>query len=122
MGTHPIFESDFDCLTDMVCVPCIVIPVVLWIYQNYLRSYLEPVLGPILGPILKPIYAKIEPYIGKYVPNSDSTEAKCPVSGKSSSSDNASCPGDVCSLCFAPLGVTLKIKKSSITNTTNDSL
>merc|ERR1711937_228189 len=94
MGTHPIFESDFDCLTDMVCVPCIVIPVVLWIYQNYLRSYLEPVLGPILGPILKPIYAKIEPYIGKYVPNSDSSEAKCPVSGKSSSNDNGSCPGD----------------------------
>jgi len=54
---------------------------------------LEPVLGPILGPILKPIYAKIEPYIGKYVPNSDSSEAKCPVSGKSSS-DNGSCPGD----------------------------
>ena len=66
---------------------------VLWIYQNYLRSYLEPVLGPILGPILKPIYAKIEPYIGKYVPNSGSSEAKCPVSGKSSS-DNGSCPGD----------------------------
>ena len=66
---------------------------VLWIYQNYLRSYLEPVLGPILGPILKPIYAKIEPYIGKYVPNSDSSEAKCPVSGMSSS-DNGSCPGD----------------------------
>ena len=50
---------------------------------------MEPVLGPILGPILKPIYAKIEPYIGKYVPNSDSSDAKCPVSGKSSS-----CPGD----------------------------
>ena len=55
---------------------------------------MEPVLGPILGPILKPIYAKIEPYIGKYVPNSDSSEAKCPVSGKSSSNDNGSCPGD----------------------------
>merc|ERR1711937_811066 len=91
MGTHPIFESDFDCLTDMVCVPCIVIPVVLWIYQNYLRSYLEPVLGPILGPILKPIYEKLEPYIGKYVPNSDSA-AKCPVSGKSSSNEDDSCP------------------------------
>merc|ERR1712180_293659 len=92
MGTHPIFESDFDCLTDMVRVPCIVIPVVLWIYQNYLRSYLEPVLGPILGPILKPIYAKLEPYIGKYVPNSNSTEAKCPVSGKSTT--DGTCPGD----------------------------
>merc|ERR1712137_397338 len=93
MGTHPIFESDFDCLTDMVCVPCIVIPVVLWIYQNYLRSYLEPVLAPILGPILKPIYAVLEPYIGKYVPNGDSTSAsKCPVTG--SSSKDATCPGN----------------------------
>merc|ERR1712110_1304221 len=92
MGTHPIFESDFDCLTDMVCVPCIVIPVVLWIYQNYLRSYLEPVLGPILGPILKPIYAKIEPYIGKYIPGNESAESKCPVSGQSGSSNSTECP------------------------------
>merc|ERR1712110_513484 len=94
MGTHPIFESDFDCLTDMVCVPCIVIPVVLWIYQNYLRSYLEPVLGPILGPILKPIYAKIEPYMGKYIPGNETSESKCPVTGQSgSSSESAACPG-----------------------------
>merc|ERR1712141_864285 len=94
MGTHPIFESDFDCLTDninMVCVPCIVIPVVLWIYQNYLRSYLEPVLGPILGPILKPIYAKIEPYIGKYIPGNESAESKCPVSGQTGSSNSTEC-------------------------------
>ena len=45
----------------------------------------------VFGLTLKPVYAKIEPYIGKYVPNSDSSEAKCPVSDKSSS-DNGSCP------------------------------
>ena len=67
----------------MVCVPCIVIPVILWVYQNYLKKYLDPVLGPILGPILKPIYAKIEPWVGKYVPNAGSEPAKCPVSGVS---------------------------------------
>ena len=33
------------------------------------------VFSPTPGPILKPNYAKIEPYIGKYVPNSDSSEA-----------------------------------------------
>ena len=67
----------------MVCVPCIVIPVILWVYQNYLKKYLDPVLGPILGPILKPIYAKIEPWVGKYVPNAGSEPPKCPVSGVS---------------------------------------
>merc|ERR1712156_1199898 len=97
MGTHPIFESDFDCLTDkMICLMglYIIFLPVLWIYQNYLRSYLEPVLAPILGPILKPIYAVLEPYIGKYVPNGDSASAsKCPVTGSSSSKD-ATCPGN----------------------------
>merc|ERR1712189_32947 len=95
MGTHPIFESDFDCLTDLLiwfAFPCIVIPAVLWLYQNYLRSYLEPVLAPILGPILKPIYALIEPYVGQYVPNSNSS-SKCPVTGKGSDSAETSCPG-----------------------------
>ena len=67
----------------MVCVPCIIIPVILWVYQNYLKKYLDPVLGPILGPILKPIYAKIEPWVGKYVPNAGSEPPKCPVSGVS---------------------------------------
>jgi len=78
----------------MVCVPCIVIPVILWVYQNYLKKYLDPVLGPILGPILKPIYAKIEPWVGKYVPNAGSEPAKCPVSGVSAGEDKAAeCPG-----------------------------
>merc|ERR1711997_392356 len=96
MGTHPIFESDFDCLTDaMVCIPCIVIPVMLWVYQNYLKKYLDPVLGPILGPILKPLYGMIEPYVGKYVNPPPSAEGvkKCPISG-SGSTDEATCPAD----------------------------
>jgi len=98
MGTHPIFESDFDCLTDkqkMVCIPCIVIPVMLWIYQTYLKKYLEPVLGPVLGPILKPMYAVIEPYVGKYIGagGSGDQKAECPVTGaKSAESDQSSCP------------------------------
>merc|ERR1711892_1033537 len=87
-----------DKTSSMVCVPCIIIPAVIWIYQNYLRSYLEPILAPILGPILKPLYALVEPYIGKYVPNADSPGAgggaKCPVTGSSSSSTDATtCPG-----------------------------
>merc|ERR1739838_8972 len=94
MGTHPIFESDFDCLTDkMICLMglYIIFLPVLWIYQNYLRSYLEPVLAPILGPILKPIYAVLEPYIGKYVPNGDS-KSGCPVTGMGSK--DATSPGN----------------------------
>jgi hypothetical protein len=75
----------------MVCVPCIIIPAVLWLYQNYLKKYLDPVLGPILGPILKPMYAIIEPYVGKYV-GGPSTEAKCPISGATGGATEA-CPG-----------------------------
>jgi len=73
----------------MVCVPCIIIPAVLWLYQNYLKKYLDPVLGPILGPILKPIYSVIEPYVGKYIGNSppadNATPAKCPITGSGGS-------------------------------------
>ena len=79
----------------MVCIPCIVIPVMLWVYQNYLKKYLDPVLGPILGPILKPLYGMIEPYVGKYVNPPPDQAPKCPVSG-SSAEETKSCPAADC--------------------------
>ena len=70
----------------MVCVPCIIIPALIWLYKNYLAKYLDPVLAPVLGPVLKPMYAVIEPYVGKYInpPPAGASGGTCPVSGKSS--------------------------------------
>nr|XP_033790617.1 UPF0729 protein C18orf32 homolog [Geotrypetes seraphini] len=35
----------------MVCIPCIVIPVVLWVYKKFLEPYLYPFIAPIINYI-----------------------------------------------------------------------
>ncbi|XP_030048793.1 UPF0729 protein C18orf32 homolog [Microcaecilia unicolor] len=35
----------------MVCIPCIVIPVVLWVYKKFLEPYLYPFIAPIINRI-----------------------------------------------------------------------
>ncbi|NXM85112.1 CR032 protein, partial [Oenanthe oenanthe] len=32
----------------MVCIPCIVIPVLLWVYKKFLEPYLYPVISPFI--------------------------------------------------------------------------
>ncbi|NXL83041.1 CR032 protein, partial [Alectura lathami] len=32
----------------MVCIPCIVIPVLLWIYKKFLEPYIYPVIAPFI--------------------------------------------------------------------------
>ncbi|NXO74648.1 CR032 protein, partial [Phainopepla nitens] len=32
----------------MVCIPCIVIPVLLWVYKKFLEPYLYPVVAPFI--------------------------------------------------------------------------
>uniref|UniRef100_A0A673WEI3 Chromosome 18 open reading frame 32 n=1 Tax=Salmo trutta TaxID=8032 RepID=A0A673WEI3_SALTR len=32
----------------MVCIPCIVIPILLWVYKRFL----EPIIYPFMGPII----------------------------------------------------------------------
>ncbi|XP_034257662.1 UPF0729 protein C18orf32 homolog [Pantherophis guttatus] len=38
----------------MVCIPCIVIPVLLWVYKRFL----EPYLYPFISPFVKRIWPK----------------------------------------------------------------
>ncbi|XP_074850453.1 UPF0729 protein C18orf32 homolog [Carettochelys insculpta] len=38
----------------MVCIPCIVIPVLLWVY----KKFLEPYVYPIISPFIKRIWPK----------------------------------------------------------------
>ncbi|XP_059845729.1 UPF0729 protein C18orf32 homolog [Hypanus sabinus] len=38
----------------MVCIPCIVIPVLLWVY----KKFLEPVLYPFISPFISRLWSK----------------------------------------------------------------
>ncbi|NWW85961.1 CR032 protein, partial [Rhynochetos jubatus] len=38
----------------MVCVPCIVIPVLLWVY----KKFLEPYICPAIAPFIKHVWSK----------------------------------------------------------------
>ncbi|NXB70557.1 CR032 protein, partial [Donacobius atricapilla] len=38
----------------MVCIPCIVIPVLLWVY----KKFLEPYIYPIIEPFIKHVWPK----------------------------------------------------------------
>uniref|UniRef100_A0AAQ4S0V9 CR032 protein n=1 Tax=Gasterosteus aculeatus aculeatus TaxID=481459 RepID=A0AAQ4S0V9_GASAC len=33
----------------MVCIPCIVIPVLLWVYKRFLEPYIYPFISPIIN-------------------------------------------------------------------------
>ncbi|NXR80173.1 CR032 protein, partial [Pycnonotus jocosus] len=35
----------------MVCIPCIVIPVLLWVYKKFLEPYIYPVIAPFVKRI-----------------------------------------------------------------------
>uniref|UniRef100_A0A8C9NBJ1 UPF0729 protein C18orf32-like n=1 Tax=Serinus canaria TaxID=9135 RepID=A0A8C9NBJ1_SERCA len=32
----------------MVCIPCIVIPVLLWVYKKFLEPYIYPIIAPLI--------------------------------------------------------------------------
>ncbi|EFB19067.1 hypothetical protein PANDA_017664, partial [Ailuropoda melanoleuca] len=33
----------------MVCIPCIVIPILLWIYKKFLEPYIYPLISPFVS-------------------------------------------------------------------------
>nr|XP_004656850.1 UPF0729 protein C18orf32 homolog [Jaculus jaculus]XP_044999836.1 UPF0729 protein C18orf32 homolog [Jaculus jaculus]XP_045009186.1 UPF0729 protein C18orf32 homolog [Jaculus jaculus] len=35
----------------MVCIPCIVIPVLLWIFKKFLEPYIYPLVSPFISRI-----------------------------------------------------------------------
>ncbi|XP_069820928.1 UPF0729 protein C18orf32 homolog [Dendropsophus ebraccatus] len=38
----------------MVCIPCIVIPVLLWVY----KKFLEPIIYPVISPFISRLWPK----------------------------------------------------------------
>ncbi|XP_069483056.1 UPF0729 protein C18orf32 homolog [Ambystoma mexicanum] len=35
----------------MVCIPCIVVPVLLWVYKKFLEPYIYPYIAPLINHI-----------------------------------------------------------------------
>lgn len=35
----------------MVCIPCIVIPVLLWVYKRFLEPFIYPLISPIMNTL-----------------------------------------------------------------------
>ncbi|XP_053888037.1 UPF0729 protein C18orf32 homolog [Malaclemys terrapin pileata] len=35
----------------MVCIPCIVIPILLWVYKKFLEPYVYPIISPFIKRI-----------------------------------------------------------------------
>ncbi|NWW55423.1 CR032 protein, partial [Pedionomus torquatus] len=35
----------------MVCIPCIIIPILLWVYKKFLEPYIYPVIVPFVKRI-----------------------------------------------------------------------
>ncbi|XP_040277043.1 UPF0729 protein C18orf32 homolog [Bufo gargarizans] len=38
----------------MVCIPCIVIPILLWVY----KKFLEPIIYPVISPFISRLWPK----------------------------------------------------------------
>ncbi|XP_072227755.1 UPF0729 protein C18orf32 homolog [Leuresthes tenuis] len=66
----------------MVCIPCIVIPVLLWVYKRFL----EPILYPIISPFINTFWTK------KAVQNTDTSDQK--VGEKSNGTCNSESNGE----------------------------
>jgi len=54
----------------MVCIPCILIPLFLWIYHRFIRPYIQPVIN---------LFWKPKPVTASTPPDSQPNEAKTEV-------------------------------------------
>ncbi|KAM4810224.1 UPF0729 protein C18orf32 homolog [Rhinophrynus dorsalis] len=62
----------------MVCIPCIVIPVLLWVY----KKFLEPIVYPFISPFINRIWPK------------KAVQSVPPPSSKETGESNGSCKSD----------------------------
>ncbi|CAI9613028.1 unnamed protein product [Staurois parvus] len=71
----------------MVCIPCIVIPVLLWVY----KKFLEPIIYPFISPFISRIWPK------KAVQSSPSpgNTGKVECNGSSKPTNNGTINGSV---------------------------
>ncbi|NWR47638.1 CR032 protein, partial [Regulus satrapa] len=72
----------------MVCIPCIVIPVLLWVYKKFLEPYLYPVLAPFVKRVW-PRRAVQEPPDSKRGPGGSAGDPQGPAAPKTDQEDGA---------------------------------
>ncbi|OCT98872.1 UPF0729 protein C18orf32 homolog [Xenopus laevis] len=63
----------------MVCIPCIVIPVLLWVY----KKFLEPIVYPFISPIINRIWPKKAVQNTSTPVKSEESNGTCKASGTS---------------------------------------
>lgn len=63
----------------MVCIPCIVIPVLLWLY----KKFVEPYIYPVFAPLIKRILPKKEEADAKQGPAGSAGDSQGPSAAKS---------------------------------------
>ncbi|NXH30714.1 CR032 protein, partial [Myiagra hebetior] len=72
----------------MVCIPCIVIPVLLWLYKKFVEPYVYPVFAPLLKR-LWPKKAVQEAADAKQGPAGSSGDSQGPSAAKRDREDGS---------------------------------
>ncbi|NWV89153.1 CR032 protein, partial [Machaerirhynchus nigripectus] len=72
----------------MVCIPCIVIPVLLWLYKKFVEPYVYPVIAPFIKRVL-PKKAVQEAADAKQGPAGSAGDPQGPVAAKGDREDES---------------------------------
>ncbi|NWH40473.1 CR032 protein, partial [Chloropsis hardwickii] len=72
----------------MVCIPCIVIPVLLWVYKKFVEPYIYPLVAPFIKRIL-PKRAEQEPADTKQGPGGTTGDPRGPAAAKRDQEDGS---------------------------------
>ncbi|KAM6106247.1 UPF0729 protein C18orf32 homolog [Pterocles gutturalis] len=72
----------------MVCIPCIVIPVLLWVYKKFLEPYIYPVIAPFIKRVW-PKKAVQEPTATKQGQGGSAGNPRAPSAAKRDQEDES---------------------------------
>ncbi|XP_066458670.1 UPF0729 protein C18orf32 homolog isoform X2 [Eleutherodactylus coqui] len=70
----------------MVCIPCIVIPVLLWVY----KKFLEPIIYPMISPFINRLWPRKAVQSDPAAASKDKAESKCSTTAESNGTANGS--------------------------------
>ncbi|NWH92952.1 CR032 protein, partial [Aegithalos caudatus] len=70
----------------MVCIPCIVIPVLLWVYKKFVEPYIYPVIAPFVKRMW-PKRALQDPADTRHGPGGSSGDPQGPAATKRAQED-----------------------------------
>lgn len=72
----------------MVCIPCIVIPVLLWVYKKFMEPYIYPMIAPFIKRVW-PKKAVQEPPGTKQGPGGSTGDPRGPAATKRDQEDGS---------------------------------